>query len=330
VLRRVIPREYVNRLWLKVRHAAGRPGKDCPVCRRPMAEVPVPVDRKDVPLDVCASCQFVWFDPHEFERFPVQVPRQAARRPLPQEARERIALARIKQVAQRERGADFGEAAPEEWWQWLPALFGMPVEQEVDPIQCRPWLTWSLGAAMVLTFLLTLGNLPQIAPDFGLVPARALRRGGITLITSFFLHAGWLHLIGNLYFLLIFGDNVEDYLGRTRYWVLVFAAAVSGDLLHIAGDPGSLVPCVGASGGISGVITFYALKFPRARLGFLVRYWFLFRWLHMPAWFALILWFLLQLLLAAQQLAGIGSVSALAHLGGAAAGLGLWLLWWKR
>src|SRR5207249_4486791 len=117
--------------------------------------------------------------------------------------------------------------------------------------------------------------------------------------TSFFLHGGWVHLLGNLYFLLIFGDNVEDYLGRWRYLLLILLAMIVGDALHVLMDPRSAVPVIGASGGIAGIITFYALKFPRVRLGFLFRFW----WFHMPAYFALIMWVLLQFVGAWLQLA---------------------------
>ena len=90
-----------------------------------------------------------------------------------------------------------------------------------------------------------------------------------------------------------------------------------------AGNPQSQLPCVGASGGISGLITYYALRFPRARLGLQ----FYFHWVHVPAYAALLFWFLLQFLYVFEQHLGIGNVAALAHLGGAAVGAVAWLLW---
>jgi membrane associated rhomboid family serine protease len=165
--------------------------------------------------------------------------------------------------------------------------------------------------------------------EFGFVPAEALRLGGLTWLTSFFLHGGILHLIGNLYFLLIFGDNVEDHLGRWRYLLLILAATLTGDLVHVLAAPQSTVPSIGASGGISGVIVFYALQFPKARLAFLFRYFLYFRWLQIPAWAALVLWMLLQFFTAALQLSGLSNTAATAHLGGAAAGFLLWLKWRK-
>jgi membrane associated rhomboid family serine protease len=115
-------------------------------------------------------------------------------------------------------------------------------------------------------------------------------------------------------------------LGYGRFLVLLLLATLAGDCLHAAADPRSTIPCVGASGGISGVLVFYALKFPHARLGFFWRL----RWLHLPAWGALVLWLLWQSVGVLQQVSGIGNVSAIAHLGGAAVGLLFWLKWRRQ
>ncbi len=185
-------------------------------------------------------------------------------------------------------------------------------------------------AVLVLVFLLTLHCLRQAVDEFGMVPAQFWRHGGITLLSSFFLHGGFLHLLGNVYFLLIFGDNVEDDLGRQRFALLLVAATLVGSLAHILGEPRSMIPAIGASGGISGVIVYYALRFPHARLGFLIWFWTWVRWCYLPAYAALILWLMLQFWLAFHQLVGIGEVSALAHLGGAVVGVGAWFLWRTR
>jgi membrane associated rhomboid family serine protease len=105
------------------------------------------------------------------------------------------------------------------------------------------------------------------------------------------------------------------------------AAALFGTLLHVAGNPHSMAPCIGASGGISGVIAYYALRFPRARLGILFGYGFYLRWIHFPAYGGLLVWIVLQLLLAFEQKLGVSDVAAFAHLGGAAVGVAAWLLW---
>ena len=125
---------------------------------------------------------------------------------------------------------------------------------------------------------------------------------------------------------------MEDLLGRWRYLLLIFVSTVAGDLLHLLTQSHATVPCIGASGGISGVIVFYALQFPRARLSFIyfrIRFDGYFRWFHISVWFALVLWVLHQLLMAAMEIGGFGNVAATAHLGGAAMGFLLWLAWRK-
>ena len=174
--------------------------------------------------------------------------------------------------------------------------------------------------------LVMFGNLEKAVHNFGLIPDLAWRYGGLTFVTAFFLHAGWGHLLGNAYFLLIFGDNVEDYLGRCRYTLLLLAATIGGGLVHVLWEPRSDISLVGASGGISGIITFYALQFPHARIGFLVR----FRWDTIPVWGGLLLWALMQAVGAWLQIMGSSDVSSLGHLGGAAVGVVCWLSWRKR
>ena len=125
----------------------------------------------------------------------------------------------------------------------------------------------------------------------------------------------------------MFGDNVEDLLGKWKYVILLVAATMVGNMAHMIGDPRSMMPCVGASGGISGVITFYALKFPKIRLG--LAYWFVFRlvWLRMSACWMFVIWVALQFFGAWQQMGGFTNVSAFAHLGGALTGLIFWMVY---
>src|SRR5438094_1878503 len=148
-----------------------------------------------------------------------------------------------------------------------------------------PWVTWLLCLLIISASTFGFTQLHEIVSRLGLIPTQAMRDGGVTFLTSFFLHAGVLHLVGNIYFLFVFGDDVENFLRPTRYLALIVLAAFIGDLAHIAADPSSQIPCIGASGGIAGVITFYALKFPHVRLGFLLRYFWRFQWIRLPAWF---------------------------------------------
>lgn len=297
-----------------------------------MAEVSVPLAGCAIELDVCTGCQFVWFDAGEVEQLPA-APRsesaEARLARLPAEAREAMALAEVRLA---ERSAEARERlegeTPDAGWQWIAGFLGMPVEKGVDPVAIRPWATWSLAGAMVAIFALTVSHLDAVVEQFGFVPDMPLRHAGLTLVSAFFLHGGLWHLVGNTYFLLVFGDNVEEYLGWWRYLLLILLAALAGDAAHFLADPRSSVPCIGASGGISGVITFYALQFPSARIGFLPRFgWVWLRWVFLPAWGALVLWLGLQLLVAYAQISGAGSVSGLAHLGGTALGALAWLAW---
>lgn len=286
-------------------------------------------DSAGVRVDVCRLCHFVWFDPHEVDTL-VPRPPPPAQLQLPQKARELLAMEEIKRIAQEAEGSDFDSVPPDEWWKTIAGFLGMPIEFDTPSQDRHPWLTWSLCFVIIAVNVFAFPHLREVVEQFGLIPAQATRFGGLTLLTSFFLHGGILHLVGNMYFLLVFGDNVECFLRPLRFAALILFAAVMGDLAHVAANPQSTVPCIGASGGIAGVIVFYALQFPRVRLGFLMRYFFYFRWIRMPAWFALILWILLQLLGAHQQMAGITSVSAFAHLGGAVAGFVAWLMWKKN
>ncbi|MDQ7820543.1 MAG: rhomboid family intramembrane serine protease [Armatimonadota bacterium] len=320
LLRRSVAREAVTRIWTAARESPRRPGRRCPSCLRSMAEV-----RADVgpAVDVCLSCQLVWFDAREYEQIP---PAPAAdEQPLPPAAREVLATARAEAEAARPP-RQFGWDAPEQLWKYLPALLGMPVEYDRQTFRTVPWMTWVLVAFITAFSLRAMADLEYAVRQFGLIPAQWWRHGGLTLLTSFLLHGGIFHLLGNMYFLLVFGDNVEDVLGKVRYLALILLAAAAGDAAHIALDPRSEVPLIGASGGISGVIAFYALQFPRARLGVLFRIFLIyFRWVRMPAYAYVGVWILLQVVGAYLQLTGATSVSALAHLGGVLVGAGFWL-----
>jgi membrane associated rhomboid family serine protease len=330
VLKRTIGVEYAKRLWIHAIQGVGHAGAPCPSCHAKMFAVPlkVPGSEGSLQIDVCTRCQFIWFDTAEFEKVPAgEEPAEKKPKLIAPHAKERLAMWEVERVAQKAREEDLDSDPAGEPWKWLPAIFGMPVEEHTAPVRCWPWMTWGLAVALIGVYLLTKGALRDIIDNYGLVPGDRWRHGGLTFITSFFLHGGLWHLVGNTYFLLIFGDNVEDVLGRPKYLVLLAFAAFIGALAHIAADASSTVPCIGASGGISGVITFYALRFPRARLGFLFWLYHVPKWIHMPAFAALILWLGMQFLGAYAQIAGFSNVSALAHLGGAFFGFVAWLVW---
>jgi len=289
-----------------------------------MALVGLDVPAGHIFLDVCPTCFIAWFDAKEWEAVPHQPPPIPQERELSSPAKEAIAMAKLKRLEERETlDVEF----PDQPWQWIPAVLGLPVEISGPTLRCWPWLTWSLVALCCVVYALTFRNIPAFAEQLGFVPQDALRYGGATLITCFFLHAGLFHLIGNMYFLLVFGDNVEDYLGRVRYALMLMLGTALGDLFHAIGDPRGDIPCVGASAGISAVIVFYGLQFPNAQLGLLFRIWYIFRWIRFPAYLGLFGWLLLQVATAYYQSLGVTNVSALGHLGGATVGALFWFVW---
>ncbi len=165
--------------------------------------------------------------------------------------------------------------------------------------------------------------------QLGLVPASLLQPhiagtgGYFTVFTSMFLHGGWMHIIGNMLYLWIFGNNVEDSMGHLRFIVFYLLTGLVAAAAHLAFNPASTVPTIGASGAVSGVLGAYLVLFPHARIKTLI---FLigpfFRIVYLPAWVLLIFWIGLQLLSQAASPMGpaTGGVAYAAHIGGFAAG----------
>ena len=172
------------------------------------------------------------------------------------------------------------------------------------------------------------GQVLELAPD------AACQIGGLgwmTIVTSMFMHGGWMHLLGNMWFLWVFGNNIEDSMGHVRYILFYLLCGIAASIAHIATDPGSAIPTVGASGAISGVMGAYLVLYPRVRvmtLFFLVIY---VRVIPLPAWVLLAQWFVMQLLSGAGTLGGAegGGVAFWAHIGGFVAGVALIKLFQK-
>lgn len=205
-----------------------------------------------------------------------------------------------------------------------------------NPSQNRPVVTWALIALNVLIFVITLpleGDpqaLGQLYDSYALVPARFSDGAGLhTLFTSAFLHAGVMHLGGNMLFLWIFGDNMEDQMGRLGFVVFYLACAAAAGLAQTLSAPGSPVPMVGASGAIAGVMGGYLLMFPKARVDILVILIVIIRTFPLPAWVVLGLWFGAQLLFGMTTPTDAGGVAYWAHAGGFVAGLALTVPLWR-
>lgn len=221
----------------------------------------------------------------------------------------------------------------------------IPVHDD-NPTHLTPWLTWALIAACVLAFLWQLtgaaGGLQATLGGLGATPEILFGRGHamddppwvpgwLTVFTSMFLHGSVAHLLGNMLFLYVFGNNVEDAMDHGRFIVFYLLCGVAAVLAQALPDPDSTVPMVGASGAISGVLGAYLLLYPRARvllalpppLMFLTVGW-------VRAVWVLLGWFLMQLLMAALNGLGGSGVAFGAHIGGFVAGMALVPLFKQR
>jgi membrane associated rhomboid family serine protease len=141
------------------------------------------------------------------------------------------------------------------------------------------------------------------------------------LLTSMFLHGSWLHLIMNMWFLWLFGNNVEDSMGHTRFLVFYIITGLAATAAHIFPAPDSMVPVVGASGAISGVMGAYLVLYPRIRIQTLFIFVIILRIIRVPAWFVLVLWFGLQVLAGWNDPMATSGVAVWAHVGGFVAGV---------
>ena len=209
--------------------------------------------------------------------------------------------------------------------------------RDANPTRSTPIVTVALIVACFVAFAFELGKLASggtealdaFVTEWGIVPAEltaawssgsALTVETLTLITSQFLHGGWLHLLGNLLFLWIFGNNVEDRLGRFRFLLFYLVGGAVAGLTQVAIDPDSTIPTIGASGAIAATLGAYLVLFPRARITSLVFLGFFYQLIDVPAVIVLVFWFALQLIdglasIGVTDTAG-GGVAFFAHIGG--------------
>jgi membrane associated rhomboid family serine protease len=196
------------------------------------------------------------------------------------------------------------------------------------PSASPPSVTRALLAANVVAFFYQVSLGPAVESfihSYGLIPRRFGAGGDVTpLVTSMFLHGGWMHLVGNMLYLHIFGDNVEDRVGHLRFLALYLAAGVAAGLTQVVIHPRAEVPMVGASGAIAGVTGAYFVFFPHARILTLVPVFVFLQVVEIPAVFFLFVWFVFQLMLGVGSLGmdtGGGGVAFWAHVGGFVAGM---------
>ncbi len=216
--------------------------------------------------------------------------------------------------------------------------------RDTIPSSTYPIITVSLIITNILAFFyqLSLGNeMAEFLNVFAVVPSRSfqlLAEGSVIpallpFFTSMFLHGGWWHIIGNMLYLWIFGDNVEDMMGHGRFFVFYILCGVGSSLAHALSASSSVIPSLGASGAIAGVLGAYIVLFPRSRVVTVIPIFFFLYFIEVPAFLFLGLWFVLQLtsglaILGVQTVSG--GVAWWAHIGGFALGVILLPVFRKR
>jgi membrane associated rhomboid family serine protease len=206
--------------------------------------------------------------------------------------------------------------------------------RDTNPSNTKPFVNWIIIGINAVIFLFEVSlsdeGLNRLIGILGVTPRALLQNPALeslTLFSSMFLHGGWMHLISNMWILFIFGDNIEDRMGRFRYLAFYLLCGVVAALTQVFTAPLSMVPMIGASGAISGISGAYILLFPRARVLTLVPIFFFFTFIEIPALIYLGFWFLLQLfnglfaLSFMGRLGSMGGVAWWAHIGGFVAGL---------
>ncbi len=204
----------------------------------------------------------------------------------------------------------------------------LPIGDDNSSRRLFPVITYALVIVNVLFFMLELLGGEPFIMNWALVPSRFFTnpfKEAINLFTAMFMHAGWMHLGGNMLYLLIFGDNVESRFGHMKFLIFYLISGLAASFAQMLFTPFSDIPILGASGAIAGVLGAYLLLFPKRR----VRVLFLFRITTLPALVVIGLWFMLQLFSSIGSIASTaqsGGVAYLAHVGGFVAGFILTLI----
>jgi membrane associated rhomboid family serine protease/Zn-finger nucleic acid-binding protein len=271
----------------------------CPRCRDPLDAYVLKLDASDLEIDECTKCHGMWFDKNEGFHL----------RKLMQDS------VLHAEVMTDRKGTIKGYL--------FQVLTQFPVEVW-NPVRHRPWLVYSLLAGLTAIFIIQLINMESLLIHYRelmMVPADIIAGEHLwTIVTAGFLHADWMHLIGNLWMLWIFGDNVEDRLRKKHFVFLYMAALLAGNLAHLLSAWGDQAPLLGASGAISGLLGAYLVLFPRVKVWAMI---IVIRIKISILWYVAI-WIGFQVVMVFM---GSGGVAWFAHFGGFLCGAGYaWLL----
>ncbi|MCD4828378.1 MAG: rhomboid family intramembrane serine protease [Candidatus Cloacimonetes bacterium] len=315
-----------NAIWDEMKLHMNENGNECPQCEGRMARVQAPGTTQLV--DVCKPCQSIWLDRGQFELLPrnILAPTEDTEAAEEEFCPESLAALSLLQVEPKEEKPELmGDmACPRpRGWKLIPALLLLPVKDDDAEFIDRPYVTWLIAALCTFLFVFFFRDRYPITNEWGFLIDDPFRKGGLTLLTSFFVHNNIFPFIFNIYFLLVFGGNVEEYLGTVPYIILLLLSHLTGLLIHATLSAVHTIPAAGLGAGVAAIIVYYVALHPQSHLRVILFY---FIPIRFKAYWFLIAWAVFQLSFALSQMGGAtGIVNAQVNVGGALIGF-LWAL----
>jgi len=255
-----------HQLWTKAKQDEIKTGRGCPLCNDNMSLQKVQSDDHEIKVEICTHCFQLWFDTGEFENLPRNEIKQLIAEQDPRIRRVLSNYERLTEAEQKKEKFKKTSMRPKSFWEYVAGVFGFPIEEEGSFFEFYPYITWTFTILCFVTFFMTVGELRNYVMQLGFIPSQWTKYFGLTVVTSLIMHGSLWHVISNMYFLLAFGDNVEDHLGRFKYVLLLIGSHAMGLLLHGFFDPSTNIPLIGASAAVSGVMAFYAATFPNKKI----------------------------------------------------------------
>lgn len=271
--RKILGEDVARELWVRSDLKGVVCGwKKCPSCSHEMRIVNAPKWAGAFEVDVCRNCHIIWLDQDEFPAVPGHedlISHYGDASLVASVVHDQAKI--LVEQHKKENPSLFGEG-PESLWKSLPAFIGMPVEMDDEKKYGSAWLTWIIGALLVIIHFGLIDKFPFFLNDWALLPAEPFRQSGLTLISWGFLHADAFHLFSNLYFFGVFADDVEVYYGKTKFLFLIFGCLLFSSFILILTQYHADIPHVGLSGVICAIMVNYGLIYRKARIAYLMPY----------------------------------------------------------
>ena len=323
-------KSFVDSIWRKSKENPILGQKACPFCGQLMIRVSEKIDESPLELDICGKCMMVWFDKGEQEMIPRIDPEKGLHyrktSDLSPEAAEALAVFESKERRRQRKEIDLDNTPPETFFKKMLTILGFPTTSDNSGYKNLPIVLSGVIAVIIAVYISDLLNGHIIIKNWSFVPRTWYDHYGFNSLSSFFLHADFWHILFNLYFFLLFGRKVERDLGKLRFAGLLFVSHLFGIFIYTVLKINSGIPIVGASAGISGVMAYYALRYPKDKIHLFFWIYFHWYWLRFSIRIFFIIYVAFQILGAVTEFAGRTAVSYIAHLGGIFGGI-VFALW---